>query len=153
MKSLVCLISAMLLAGCLRPVQKGQFPEIHELDGKWFSGHAISDTDFVLEDCSYAPAGTFSCAVLDQGCGSFCEAQTFSFSGTWQIVGRNIVRRTPPGSWVPSELTFTTNSVGPGIIYFSDGTRWFRKRSARNKYVVPPNAPPAVGGVDHGATG
>ena len=149
MKFLLCPIASLLLAGCSLPEDVRQPPSIHEVTGTWFSGYTINATDFVLQDCSYEPSGTFKCAVLDQGCGSFCEAETFSFYGTWTIAGTKVTRRVPEG-WAPKEMTLTIKAVSPGVIYFSDGTRWFRKRSARNKYVVPPNAPPALGTVDHG---
>jgi len=149
MKFLVCAIAALLLADCSHPAEVRQRPAIRELNGTWFSGYAINATDFVLQDCSYDPSGTFKCATLDHGCGSFCEAQTFTFSGTWVIAGTTVTRRVSEG-WAPKEMTLTIEAVSPAIIYFSDGTRWFRQRNARNKYVVPPNATPALGTVDHG---
>ena len=135
MRQLGVLLPTLLLSACLplAHTQSTAFPRV--MSGDWYYGFAPNETDYTFYDCRFSELGTFKCSVQDKGCGSFCEIQTFTASGAWRLDGHELTLRTTNG-WGPEEQHLLLNGELSGILYFTNGTRWFRKRATRDKNVI-----------------
>jgi hypothetical protein len=127
MKRSLVAISALVLVGCVHTTVA-----TNSLIGIWYSGQAINRTDYRLDDCSYKQDGTFDCTVLDRGCSSFCEGASFSYAGTWSLVGTTLTRRITSGLG-PKEPQSWGIAFNNGELLLSNGQRWFRSKKARSK--------------------
>jgi hypothetical protein len=136
MKRLAALIATSALAGCLALTHERQLASPLDVSGSWYSGSSLNATNYTLHDCRYERGGAFHCMTLDKGCsGTLCEFQSFPYSGTWKLEGFTLTRRTTQG-WGPEETSWSIREQRSGVLYFTDGTRWYRTKRARDKDVI-----------------
>lgn len=133
MKIIVAVVAITSLAACSHaPVS----PSVSGFSGDWYSGHAINSTDYRLDDCSYRNDRTFTCRVIDRGCtNGFCEAESFTFSGTWALAGTHLTRRTTAGFLRADTKQWVIEQQTSGELILSGGERWFRSEKARTRHV------------------
>jgi hypothetical protein len=130
MRLTLVLLTSMLSA-CVHPIGS----VVNAFPGIWYSGHAINKADYRTDDCSYKSDGTFSCSVWDRGCsGTFCDAQSFSYSGTWSLAGDRLTRQTTSGVG-PKEPSTLQIRLNGRELRLSSGERWFKSKEARFQHM------------------
>lgn len=132
-KGVVIPLICLLLTCCAAvPREKADTP----LDGAWFSATSLNATDYRLDDCIYDSQGTFRCMVLDHGCaGSFCEGDTYEYSGLWRMEGDQFVRECTSDTCEKGVEFLKVLSKDRGQLQFEGGARWFRKKWQRDNAV------------------
>ncbi len=124
----------LLLIGLTSCAHEVVAPTASGLSGRWYSSHAINKTDYRLDDCLYLPDGTFTCAVDDHGCsGAFCEAESFTFAGTWAVQGTRLTRQCTTDFCSKSPKTWIIERLDRKTLLLSGGESWFRSKRKRDK--------------------
>jgi hypothetical protein len=134
MKIIAALLLLIGLASCAHDLSP---PTINGLAGYWYSGRALNRTDYRLDDCLYSSDGTFKCTAIDRGCnGSFCEAQSASFVGTWSIDGNRLTRRCNTNWCSDIPKTWIIERQDRRVLQLAGGERWYRSKSTRSELLM-----------------
>jgi hypothetical protein len=125
--ALVVFLTA-LLTGCAHATPDGTI----NLPGTWYAALRVNSTDYRLDDCVYSTNGTYSCKALDNGCaGTFCEAESYAYSGAWSLVGQQLTRQV--GTGAPQRLDVKASDAN--VLLWSNGEHWFRSEKARSRFL------------------